>query len=378
MTPDRTSPSPLSATTTAEPSLGPGPRARGGGTLTARYTFANLVVGAANEVAYAAASAVAVTPGHAYNPLFVHGPTGLGKTHLMQAVAHEAMTRWPALRLRYLPASAFLDECVRSIAEGELNRFRLEHKHIDILLLDDVHALAGRADVLREFAAVFSSMIALGRQVMLTSDRPLERTGIASALATDFSRGYVVAVGVPSFEHRVAILRTKLAAEAGPETFPDDVIELVATVATENVRAAEGALTRLIALSRLRGAPVTYALAREALRVDRAAALVSAREGRVTPASIIVDAVAREWRVSREDLTGAGRTRAVVLPRQVAMYLCRDLARLAYPEIGRAFGGRDHSTVMHNVERAQSAMAEDAALHRRVTTLRRTLEPLIR
>jgi chromosomal replication initiator protein len=348
-----------------------------GGALTARYTFANFVVGGANEAAYAAASAVAVTPGHAYNPLFVHGPTGLGKTHLMQAVAHEAIARWPALRLRYLSASAFLDACVRSIAEGELNRFRLEHKNVDILLLDDVHVLAGRADVLREFATVFSSMIALGRQVMLTSDRPLDRSGIASALATDYSRGYVAAVGVPSFEHRVAILRTKLAAEAGKDIIPDDVIALVATVATENIRAVEGALTRLLALSRLRRAPVTYGLAREALRVDRAAALVAARDGSIAPATIVVDAVAREWGVPPDDITGAGRTRAVVLPRQVAMFLCRDLARLAFPEIGRAFGGRDHSTVMHNVERAAAAMAEDAALQRRVTTLRRTLEPMI-
>jgi chromosomal replication initiator protein len=321
---------------------------------------------------------VAAAPGHAYNPLFVHGATGLGKTHLMQAVAHEAVARWPALRLRYVSASSFLDACVRSIAEGELNKFRLEHKHIDVLLIDDVHALAGRADVQREFAAVFSSMIALGRQVMLKSDRAPEQTGIDAALATDFARGYVASVGVPSFEHRVAILRSKLALDPIESVLPDDVIELVASVATENIRAVEGALTRLIALARLRRSPITFALAREALRVDRTAALQAARAGTLAPASVIVDAVAREWRVASEALRGPGRTRDLVLPRQIAMHLCRELAGLAFPEIGREFNGRDHSTVMHNVERAAAAIAEDAALHRRVSTLRRTLEPLVR
>ncbi len=346
--------------------------------LMPRYTFDSFVVGGANEVAYAAASAVAAAPGIAYNPLFVHGPTGLGKTHLMQAVAHEAATRWPALRLRYLSAAAFLDECVRSIAVGELNRFRLEHKHIDVLLIDDVHALAGRADVQREFAAVFSSMIALGRQVMLTSDRPPEHTGLDAALATDFARGYVAPVGVPSFEHRVAILRSKLSLGFTESPLPDDVIELVASVAADNIRAGEGAITRLLALSQLRGVPVTFDLAREALRVDRTAALVAAREGGLAPASAIVHAVARDWSVSADALAGPGRTRAIVLPRQIAMLLCRELAGLAFPEIGRAFGGRDHSTVMHNIERAESALAEDAALSRRVAILRRTLEPLVR
>ena len=349
-----------------------------GSPLTPRYTFANFVVGGANELAYAVASAVAAAPGHAYNPVFVHGATGLGKTHLMQAVAHEAMVRWPTLRLRYVSASSFLDSCVRSIAEGELNRFRLEHKHFDILLIDDVHALAGRADVQREFAAVFSSMLALGRQVMLTSDRPPDRTGIESALATDFARGYVASVAVPTFEHRVAILRSKLAVEPIESALPDDVIELVASVATENIRAVEGALTRLIALARLRRSPITFELAREALRVDRSAAIAAAHSGSLTPAAAIVQAVAREWNVSPDDLTGGGRTRTVVVPRQVAMYFCRELVGMAFTEIGRVFGGRDHSTVMHNIERAATALNDDAALGRRVATLRRTLEPLVR
>ena len=346
--------------------------------LTPRYTFANFVVGGANELAYAVASAVAASPGHAYNPLFVHGATGLGKTHLMQAVAHEALVRWPALRMRYISAASFLDACVRSIADGELNRFRLEHKHIDILLIDDVHALAGRADVQREFAAVFSSRLALGRQVMITSDRPPERTGIEAALATDFARGYVASVGVPSFEHRVAILRSKLELEPIESALPDEVIELVASVATENIRAVEGALTRLIALARLRRAPITYELAREALRVDRMAEMAAASSGTLTPASAIIHAVAREWSVTSDELTGPSRTRLLVLPRQVAMYLCRELARLAFAEIGRVFGGRDHSTVMHNIERAEASLAENASLGRRVATLRRTLEPLVR
>jgi chromosomal replication initiator protein len=345
--------------------------------LTPRYTFANFVVGGANELAYAVASAVAAAPGHAYNPLFVHGATGLGKTHLMQAVAHEAMVRWPLLRMRYISAASFLDECVRSIAEGELNRFRLDHKHIDILLIDDVHALAGRTDVQREFAAVFSSMLALGRQVMLTSDRPPESTGIEAALATDFTRGYVAAVGVPTFEHRVAILRSKLELEPIESALPDDVIELVATVATENIRAVEGALTRLIALARLRRSPITLELAREALRVNRMAELAAAHAGHLTPAAAIVLAVAREWSVTSHELTGPSRTRVLVLPRQVAMYFCRQLGGLAFSEIGRVFGGRDHSTVMHNVERAEVALADNAALGRRVEALRRMLEPMI-
>jgi chromosomal replication initiator protein len=296
----------------------------------------------------------------------------------MQAVAHDALVRWPALRMRYVSAASFLDACVRSIAEGELNRFRLEHKHIDILLIDDVHALAGRADVQREFAAVFSSMLALGRQVMLTSDRPPEHTGIETALATDFTRGYVAAVAVPTYEHRVAILRAKLAVEPIESSLPDDVIELVASVATENIRAVEGALTRLIALSRLRRSPITLALAREALRVDRAAEQAAMAAGSITRELAIVHAVAREWKVPVDELTGSSRTRLLVQARQVAMFLCRHLAGLAFAEIGRLFGGRDHSTVMHNIQRAEAALAENAALGRRVATLRRALEPLVR
>lgn len=346
--------------------------------LTPRYTFETFVVGSANELAYAAASAVATAPGRAYNPLFLYGGTGLGKTHLMQAVAHQALARRPSLRLRYLPAAEFLAACVDAIALGDLEAFRSAHMNVDLLLLDDVHTLAGRPEVQREFAAVFDTLTRLSRQVMLTSDRPPRDTGIDATLVSRFATGRVDSLSAPTFEHRLAILQSKLALEPLQGTFPPDVLELIAAVASQNIRMLEGALTRLLALARLRRREITLDLAREALRVEYGSAALRDSARTASPAQLIVEAVAREWHLVPEQITGSGRSRAVVLPRQIAMSLCREVARMTYGDIGQYMGQRDHSTVMHAVERAREALEADAALGRRVTALRRSLDSLLR
>jgi chromosomal replication initiator protein len=241
--------------------------------LNPRYTFSTFVLGPSNEIAAASASAVAVAPGVTYNPLFIHGETGLGKTHLMQAVAHEVEQRSPYLRIIYQSADAFREACVQAIADGTLSAFHAEYAATDVLLLDDVHALVGRPDAQAEFAAVFRLLTTSHRQVMLTSDRAPRSTGIDDTLVHAFQLGRVASLGIPTWEHRLAILQARLESEGQAGIVPPPVLELVATAFTANVRQLEGALTRLVAYAQLKHVPVTVPLARDALHLDRDATI---------------------------------------------------------------------------------------------------------
>jgi chromosomal replication initiator protein len=334
--------------------------------LNPRYTFARFVVGPSNDAAVAGASAVAVAPGRAYNPFFLYGDTGLGKTHLMQAVAHAVLARRPATRVEYVSAEDFTNDLVAAVQQGGAAVFHERFARAELLLVDDVHILAGRAAAQAAFAAVFQVLYESGRQIMLTSDRAPQSLGLDAVLVGRFKWGRVVDVSRPDAAHRLAIVRSKLAADAlaGGATVPDEVAAFVAEHVRTNVRALEGALVRVVAHAAVRRSAVTVALAGEALRVERPA----------DPTTLVERAVAAEWTggatsavaPTPESLHSKRRTRALVEPRQVAMYLCREVLGMTLADIGATFGGRDHSTVIHAVDRVKVRIAREPAFAERV------------
>lgn len=346
-------------------------------TLNSRYTFPHFIIGASNDLAAASAMAVAAQPGTAYNPFFLHGGTGLGKTHLMQAVAHDLIAERPGTTVLYQTADEFVRECVESIAAGELDGFRAAYDRADALLIDDVHAIAARPDVQAEFSAVFRALVVRGAQVMLTSDRPPTHVGSDAALARSFALGRVAVLAEPSWEHRLAILEalreSRFAAEPAAAALPPQVLELIATHVRSNVRALEGALIRFLAFSRLHGSVSTDA-ARRLLGADLPGE-ASTDDPTAASMNAIVDAVAAAWKTTPDALRGPSRKGAEA--RQVAMFLAREMLDLTLAEIGRQFGGRDHSTVLHAVRRVAAAIETPGVLALRVETLRAGLGPAV-
>jgi chromosomal replication initiator protein len=344
--------------------------------LNARYTFPNFVIGKSNELAAAAAQAVAAAPGKVYNPLFLYGETGLGKTHLMQAVAHEIVARIPQTRLRYVSTEQFTNEMVASIQTRKNQEFRRRYREVDLLLVDDVHFLKGKEGTQEEFFHTFNALYEAGRQIILTSDRPpSEIPGLEARLVSRFQWGMVADIELPDLEHRIAILQNKASLDHLELTIPDDVIRFIAEHVRSSVRELEGSIIRLLAYASLKHRDISIDLARQALRDklggDEDAAAV------LSPGSI-QQAVAGEWKVSVEGLHSKSRTKQLTVPRQVAMYLIRELLGLQLVEIGNLFGGRDHSTVIHSIEKIEALRNSDAEFHTRVEKLRKSLESLRR
>src|SRR5688500_7126439 len=331
--------------------------------LSARYTFDHFVIGKSNELAAAAAAAVAQAPGKVYNPLFIYGDTGLGKTHLMQAVAHEIGGRDPATRILFVGTEQFTNEYVAAIQSRVTQEFRRRYRETDLLLVDDVHFLKGKEATQEEFFHTFNALYEGGRQIIMTSDRPpSEIPGIEARLVTRFQWGMVADIEFPDFEHRIAILRSKAHQDHLQHTIPDDVLHLIAEHVRSSVRELEGCIIKLIAFASLRQQPVTVDLAIEALR-DRirpsAPGSGHGSDGRGLSITTIQSAVAKAWGVSAAALTSKSRTREVAVPRQAAMLLSRELLNAHLADIGNAFGGRDHSTVIHSLERARYLRAAD-------------------
>ena len=329
--------------------------------LNAKYTLDNFVIGKSNELAASAALAVAEAPGRDFNPLFIYGATGIGKTHLMQAVAHAILTRKP-LRAAYLGAEQFTNEYVMSIQARTTHDFRRRFRELDLLLIDDVHFLKGKEATQEEFFHTFNALYEGGRQIILTSDRPpSEIPGIEARLVTRFQWGMVADIEFPDFEHRIAILRSKAHQDHLQHTIPDEVLHLIAEHVRSSVRELEGCIIKLIAFASLRQQPVTVDLAIEALRdrIKPAAPGAGTSDGRGLSITTIQSAVAKAWGVSAAALTSKSRTREVAVPRQAAMLLSRELLNAHLADIGNAFGGRDHSTVIHSLERARYLRAAD-------------------
>ncbi len=345
------------------------------GTLSPRYTFGEFVVGRSNDFAVAAATAVAAAPGKAYNPLFIHGPTGIGKTHLMQAIAHEIIARNPACRVMYVSTEQFTNDVITSIAKRSMPDFRRRYREADLLLVDDVHFLGGKETTQEEFFHTFNAIYEAGRQVVLTSDRPpAEIARLEARLVSRFEWGMVADIAPPDLEHRIAILRRKTLVDHLERTLPPDVLEFVAENVQANVRELEGSIIKLLAYASLRNRPVSVELARDALRDKvRATEIRPTRSSRHDRLRTIQQRVATEWGVSVEGLQAKSRVRAVTVPRQVAMYLSRELLGLQLVEIGSAFGGRDHSTVIHSLDRVTAMLGENSTFRGRVEKVRESL-----
>src|SRR5690606_17799397 len=352
--------------------------------LNERYTFDHFVVGKSNELAYAAAHAVAQAPGRFYNPLFIYGDTGLGKTHLMQAVAHEIQLLRPESRIALVGTEQFTNDLVTAIQSRTQQEFKRRYREIDLLLVDDVHFLKGKEATQEEFFHTFNALYEAGRQIILTSDRPpSEIAGLEARLVSRFGWGMVADIETPDLEHRIAILRKKSEVDHLEHTIPEPVIRFIAEHIRSSVRELEGSIIKLLAYASLKHREITVELAREALRDKlRTAGEDGTGGGSGDSASgltmaNIQDVVARDWGVTADGLKSKTRTKALTTPRQVAMYLARELLSLQLVEIGAAFGGRDHSTVIHSLERVTRSMEADAGFLARVGKLRSLLESRI-
>jgi chromosomal replication initiator protein len=370
----RNGPSPSAAMVSAPPPapVPVGPPSHGmapggvvlGSPLNDRYTFERFVVGANNQLSNAACRAVAEAPARMYNPLFVYGGVGLGKTHLMHAIGHVLLGRDASKRVAYVSSERFTNDLIASIQEGRMADFRRRYRDIDLLLIDDVHFLGEKERTQEEFFHTFNALHDAQRQIVMTSDRPpKEINGLEERLVSRFEWGLVTDIKPPDFETRVAILRKK--AEDDNISLDNEVLDYIARNCRSNVRELEGAVIKLLAYSSLTRREVTPDLAREALGgVLRVGPAVE-----VTPV-LIRDRVATEWGVSVDGLTSKRRTKELTVPRQVAMYLMRELLDLSLVEIGNHFGGRDHSTVIHAVNRIEEEMAGDDGFRARVELLR--------
>ena len=348
-----------------------------GSPLNPRYTFQHFVAGKSNELAHAAASAVAQAPGKVYNPLFIYGDTGLGKTHLMHAIAHEIVGRAPSTRVLYIGTEQFTNEYVAAIRTAATHDFRRRYRETDLLLVDDVHFLRGKEATQEEFFHTFNALYEGGRQIVMTSDRlPSDIPGLEARLVSRFQWGMVADVELPDLEHRIAILRQKAQLDALEHAIPEQVIRFVAEHIRSSVRELEGSLIKLLAYASLKHRDITVELAREALRDKLRNVEDGAGEEVGLTAVAIQGAVAKEWGITVEGLKSKTRTKTLTVPRQVAMYLCREMLAMQLVEIGQAFGGRDHSTVIHSLERATTSMGEDPGFGERVRKLRGMLETM--
>lgn len=356
--------------------VAPRPERRATRPLNERYSFRTFVIGKSNELAAAAAHAVAAAPGRTYNPLFIYGATGLGKTHLMQAVAHAILEREPLNKVAYMGAEQFINEVIESIHGRAMPEFRKRYReNVDIFLVDDVHFLEGKEMTQEEFFHTFNALHEAGKQIVLTSDRPpTEIPGLESRLVSRFEWGMVADIGQPDLEHRIAILRKKAEQDHLEMTIPDDVLRFIAEHVRSSVRELEGCIIKLLLFASLKHREISIELAREALADKIRPPEGGLEKGEATPSvDRVQEVVARRWGVTPEGLRSKARTKTLTVPRQVAMYLAREMLSMQLVEIGQAFGGRDHSTVIHSVDKVERQMKRDNKFRDRVELARREL-----
>lgn len=329
--------------TTSRPSV-PRPRLR------ERYTFDNYIVGPGNRLAFAAAEGVAKDPGRLYNPLFIYGAAGLGKTHLLHAIGHFVGEVTPELQCLYVSVETFTNEFINALRDGNMRSFKDRYRSVDVLLIDDIQALSGREQTQEEFFYTFNALHDAGKQIIISSDRPPKAIAtLEDRLSSRFEMGLITDIQPPDLETRIAIL-SKRARHKGFQIHDPEVLAVIAERVSSNVRALEGALNRVVAHASLDGSPITVDLAVDVLRD-----VYPADQGVVTVDSVQRE-VCRYYGITADELVGQKRTRRLVMPRQVAMYLTRELTDDSLPSIGRAFGGRDHSTVLYAVQKISREM----------------------
>lgn len=330
-----------------------------------RLTFEDFVIGTSNRFAHAAAQAVAETPGRSYNPLFIYGDAGLGKTHLLQAVGNYVTAHYPTYQVRYVSSETFMNRFVEAIRNKQLPEFKDRYRRNDVLLVDDIQFMEGKEGLQEEFFHTFNSIQGEGGQIVLTSDRaPDSISTLEDRLRSRFKMGLVTHIQPPDVETRLAILRKKVVGSSSGVPVPDDVLLFIAENVTDNIRELEGALTRVTAYSSLNNEPCTRDLALSIL-----GDLISTTSPLVITPDLILAKTSEIYGFSREDLVGASRRRPLVTARQVSMYVFREITDLSYPAIAREFGGRDHTTVIHAVDKISRLMAERRDIYDQVSAL---------
>jgi len=331
--------------------------------LNPKYTFDTFVIGASNRFAHAAAVAVAEAPAKAYNPLFVYGESGLGKTHLLHAIGHYALNLFPHVKVRYVNSEEFTNDFINSIRDDKASAFQKRYRDIDVLLIDDIQFLQGKVQTQEEFFHTFNTLHNANKQVVITSDLPPKLlSGFEERMRSRFEWGLLTDVQPPDLETRIAILRKKAIQER--MSAPDEVLEFIASRISTNIRELEGALIRVTAFASLNRQSVDMPLAEIVLKD-----LIPNEQGSQITSATIMAQTAAYFGLTIEDLCGTSRSRVLVTARQIAMYLCRELTDLSLPKIGQQFGGRDHTTVMHADKKIRQLMAERRAIYNQVTEL---------
>jgi chromosomal replication initiator protein len=332
----------------------------GGATLNPRYTFETYIVGSSNRMAHAVALAVAERPGNAYNPLFLYGGSGLGKTHLLQAIGH--MAQHQRMRVLYVTSELFTNELIAAIRTQTTDHFRAKYRNTDLLLLDDVHFIAGKEQTQEEFFHTFNALYDAQKQIVISSDcPPREIPTLEERLHSRFEWGLIADIQPPDLETKVAILKRK--AEIEKIDLPDNVALFIASKIKSNIRELEGSLVRLVAYASLKGLPIGLDLAQEVLKN------IIEEESDGISIEFIQKTVASHYGLKVSDLKSKNNSRSIAVPRQVAMYLCKTLTRASLPEIGREFGGKHHTTVLHSINKITQLYETDSVFHRLINSL---------
>jgi chromosomal replication initiator protein len=331
--------------------------------LNPKYTFQTFVVGSCNQFAHAASLAVSEAPGKTYNPLYIYGGVGLGKTHLMHAIGHSIKERNRYLRLSYISAEKFMNELINAIRYDKAQTFREKYRSIDILLMDDIQFMAGKERTQEEFFHTFNALYDGQKQIVITSDcPPREIPTLEERLHSRFEWGLIADIEPPDLETKIAILKRKADLDGVP--LPDEVAFYIANKVKSNIRELEGSLVRLVAISSLRGLPISKMLAQDAIRN-----IAEEDQPEGVTMEQIQRTVANHYKLRVDELTSKSNTRQIAVPRQVAMYLCKKLTKHSFPEIGRDFGGKHHTTVIHSVEKIEALVNRDQVFHRVITEL---------
>ncbi|MCO5953811.1 chromosomal replication initiator protein DnaA [Microbacterium yannicii] len=331
--------------------------------LNPKYTFDNFVIGQSNRFAHAAAVAVAEAPAKAYNPLFIYGDSGLGKTHLLHAIGDYALSLYAGIRVRYVSSEEFTNDFINSIANNRGSAFQARYRDVDILLIDDIQFLQGRAETQEAFFHTFNQLHDHDKQVVITSDVPPKHlTGFEDRMRSRFEWGLITDVQAPDLETRIAILRKK--AQSERLHIPDEVMEYIATVVSSNIRELEGALIRVSAFASLNRSTLDMSLAQTVLRD-----IVDQDDANVISPTDIITATAAYFKLTVDDLYGSSRSQQVAQARQIAMYLCRERTSLSLPKIGQLFGNRDHTTVMYAYKKISELMKERRSIYNQVTEI---------
>ena len=347
--------------------------------LNPKYTFDTFVVGSNNNFAHAASLAVAESPGEIYNPLFIYGGVGLGKTHLMHSIAHFILENDPSKNVLYVTSETFTNELIDALKAGKtgselaMTKFREKYRNNDVLLIDDIQFIIGKESTQEEFFHTFNHLHVSGRQIIISSDKPPKDIETLEArLRTRFEWGLIADISSPDYETRMAILRKKEELD-GLEKYhiPDDVMDYIAKNIKSNIRELEGSLNKLVALSNLENKPIDIPLAAEALKD-----MISPDDNRAVTPELIIDIVSEHFNISIDDLKGKKRNREIVLPRQIVMYLCRQMTDTSLKAIGAFLGGKDHASINHGIKKIEEDIKKDEALNNTVNIIIKKINPI--